>query len=64
MRKESAKMIDLLKSDRTHIYMCGLKGMETGVDEALRDACRSAGLDWEAVRKEMREQGRYHVETY
>ena len=64
MRKESAKMIELLKSDRTHIYMCGLKGMETGVDEALRDACRSAGLNWEALRKEMRDEGRYHVETY
>ncbi len=64
MRKESAKMIELLKSDRTHIYMCGLKGMETGVEEALRDACRSAGLNWESLRKEMRDEGRYHVETY
>lgn len=64
MRREAALMADLLKSDRTHLYMCGLKGMETGVDEALADVCRGAGLDWEALRGVMREAGRYHVETY
>ena len=64
MRREAALMTDLLKSDRTHLYMCGLKGMETGVEEALADLCRSAGLAWETLRKEMRDQGRYHVETY
>ena len=61
MRREAALMTDLLKSDRTHLYMCGLKGMETGVEEALADLCRSAGLAWETLRKEMREIGRAHV---
>lgn len=64
MRREAALTADLLKSDKTHLYMCGLKGMETGVDEALADVCRGAGLDWEALRDLMREAGRYHVETY
>jgi benzoyl-CoA 2,3-dioxygenase component A len=64
MRREAALMADLLKSDKTHLYMCGLKGMETGVDEALADVCRGAGLDWEGLRTAMREAGRYHVETY
>ena len=48
----------------THIYICGLKGMESGVDEALADICRSSGIDWAALRADMRAQGRYHVETY
>lgn len=64
MRREAALMVELLKSDRTHLYLCGLKGMEHGVDEALADACRSAGLVWETLRRTMREEGRYHVETY
>jgi benzoyl-CoA 2,3-dioxygenase component A len=53
-----------LRHDKTHIYICGLKGMEAGVDEALADICRGSGLDWAALRADMRAQGRYHVETY
>lgn len=64
MRREAGLMADLLESSATHLYLCGLKGMEHGVDEALADVCRGAGLTWETLRKEMREQGRYHVETY
>ena len=64
MRREAATMVDLLKSEKTHLYLCGLKGMEAGVDEALADVCRGAGMNWETLRKDMREEGRYHVETY
>jgi benzoyl-CoA 2,3-dioxygenase component A len=38
--------------------------METGVDEAFADACRSASTDWAALKAAMRASGRYHVETY
>ena len=54
----------LLKDERTHIYICGLKGMETGVDEALADICRAEGLDWADLKPVLRTTGRYHVETY
>ena len=64
MRREAATMVELLKSPATHLYLCGLKDMEHGVDEALADVCRGAGMSWESLRKEMRDQGRYHVETY
>ena len=64
MRKEAAGLMPLLQSGATHIFICGLKGMETGVAEALADICRSAGLDWAALKPQMRGQGRYHVETY
>ena len=64
MRQQAGMLSELVKSDATHIYICGLKGMEQGVDAALDDICRSAGLQWAEMRKEMREKGRYHVETY
>lgn len=64
MRATADEVAAFLKSDRTHVYLCGLKGMETGVDEAFADICRGAGLDWQALRGEMRASGRYHVETY
>ncbi len=64
MRATADEVSIFLKHDRTHIYICGLKGMESGVDEAMADICRSSGLDWAALRSDMRAQGRYHVETY
>lgn len=59
-----AQIATLLRDDKTHVYICGLKGMETGVDEAFADACRAASIDWSSLKPRMRESGRYHVETY
>jgi benzoyl-CoA 2,3-epoxidase subunit A len=64
MRKEAAALEPLLAQDTTHIYVCGLKGMEQGVDSALDDICRGANMKWADIRTTMRESGRYHVETY
>lgn len=64
MREMANEVSVFLQHDRTHIYICGLKGMEAGVDEALADICRGVGLDWSALRTDLRAQGRYHVETY
>ena len=64
MRIEGACVADLLRSTDTHIYICGLKGMETGVEEALADIARQHGMDWTTIKPIMRQDGRYHVETY
>jgi benzoyl-CoA 2,3-dioxygenase component A len=64
IRSEAAQVAKLLGDEKTHVYICGLKGMEAGVDEAFADACRGASLDWSALKPSMRESGRYHVETY
>jgi benzoyl-CoA 2,3-dioxygenase component A len=64
MRATADEIAPLLSSDGTHVYICGLKGMEAGVDEAFADICRGGGIDWSALRGEMRGAGRYHVETY
>tara|TARA_R110002020_G_scaffold15140_69_gene53536 strand:- start:6660 stop:7883 length:1224 start_codon:yes stop_codon:yes gene_type:complete len=64
LRTEHARVLQLLKSDRTHIYVCGLKGMEEGVDAALGEIAKEGAFDWPTLRTQMREEGRYHVETY
>jgi benzoyl-CoA 2,3-dioxygenase component A len=64
IRAEAATVAALLKDQNTHVYVCGLKGMESGVNEAFADVCRGASVDWAALRVAMREAGRYHVETY
>ena len=40
------------------------KGLEAGVEAAFAEIGAAHGLDWPALRATMREQGRYHVETY
>lgn len=64
MRTRAADLAMLLRRDTTHVYVCGLRGMEQGVEASFRDICAAHGLDWEATRRRMREEGRYHVETY
>lgn len=54
----------LLQEDNTHVYICGLKGMEKGVEDSFRLICSEHGLDWPDLVSAMRGAGRYHVETY
>ena len=64
IRAEAGRLSALLPQPATHVYICGLKGMESGVDEAFADVCRHVSADWAALKAEMRVGGRYHVETY
>ena len=64
IREEKGAVIKLLQAPQTHIYVCGLKDMEHGVEEALSDVAREAGIEWNTLRDTMREDGRYHLETY
>jgi benzoyl-CoA 2,3-epoxidase subunit A len=54
----------LLEDANTHIFICGLRGMEEGVEKAFSNIAESIGTPWRALRDTMREEGRYHVETY
>ncbi|MGR3793099.1 benzoyl-CoA 2,3-epoxidase subunit BoxA [Vannielia sp. SX4] len=64
MRAHEEEVAELLADPKTHIYVCGLRGMEAGVDEALSNIAESIGLPWVTTRDAMRAEGRYHVETY
>ncbi|MEL7466992.1 MAG: benzoyl-CoA 2,3-epoxidase subunit BoxA [Pseudomonadota bacterium] len=64
MRVESDALATALKDDHTHLYVCGLKAMDEGVEQALSDISRQHGLDWAELRTQMLAEGRYHVETY
>ena len=64
IRERGDDVARLLTDDDTYIYICGLKGMEAGVDDAFRAICADYGLDWSALLPTLRAAGRYHVETY
>lgn len=64
IRERHEEVVRMIRDDDCYIYICGLKGMEHGVDEAFRDLCRMHGLDWDEVLPALRDKRRYHVETY
>ncbi len=64
LRAEEDAVADLLADPNCYIYICGLRGMEEGVEKAFTNISESIGLQWTALRDTMREEGRYHVETY
>lgn len=64
MRVEEEEIADLLADANSYVYICGLRGMEEGVEKAFTNIAESIGQQWTALRDTMREEGRYHVETY
>ncbi len=54
----------LIKEEKTHTYICGLRGMEDGIDAALTAAAAKDGVAWIDYQKQIKKAGRWHVETY
>lgn len=63
IRERAPDVAALLRGD-AWVYICGLKGMEAGVLQALADACTLAGIDWPSLHARYVQEGRFHVETY
>ena len=64
MRERAADLAPLLADPNAYFYVCGLKAMDAGVMQALRDVAQQAGLAWDAVGAALKTQGRLHLETY
>ena len=64
LRDHEEDVAELLGDPDIHIYICGLRAMEQGVEEALSSIAESMGESWSALKDKLREDGRYHVETY
>jgi benzoyl-CoA 2,3-epoxidase subunit A len=64
MRERAVDVARLLRDGGTHIYVCGLKGMEEGVLLALQDVAGRHGIDWSELWPRLRREGRLHLETY
>jgi len=64
IRERAGDVRELLADPDTCVYVCGLKGMEAGVLEALRDVVVQGGQDWTILHDALRREGRLHFETY
>lgn len=64
IRDRSVDVLELIKDANTYLYVCGLKSMEEGVVMALRDVVVQAGLNWDNIAQNLKQEGRLHLETY
>lgn len=64
MRERAADLGPLLQDPNCYFFACGLKAMEQGVILALQDIAQQAGLSWDKLGSELKQQGRLHLETY
>lgn len=62
--EHAAELWSLMQDEKTHTYICGLKGMEDGIDEALSAEAAKHGVNWTEYQRQMKRAGRWHVETY
>jgi len=64
MAEYGEELWNKMQEPDTYVYMCGLKGMEKGIQEALGGFAEKNGVEWGDFVKKMKKEGRYHVEVY
>eukprot|EP00929_Paragymnodinium_shiwhaense_P057813 TRINITY_DN2895_c0_g2_i1.p3 TRINITY_DN2895_c0_g2~~TRINITY_DN2895_c0_g2_i1.p3 ORF type:complete len:114 (+),score=42.19 TRINITY_DN2895_c0_g2_i1:2-343(+) len=64
MAEYKDELWELMQNPKTHVYMCGLKGMEKGMAECFGPIAEQNGKDWTEFAKQMKKDHRYHVEVY
>jgi benzoyl-CoA 2,3-dioxygenase component A len=64
LRERAADLAPLLDDSAVYFYVCGLKSMEEGVIQALREIALGAGLNWDTISDSLKREGRMHLETY
>ncbi|KAA0856512.1 ferredoxin--NADP(+) reductase, partial [Enterobacter hormaechei] len=64
MAEYKDELWELLKKDNTYVYMCGLKGMEKGIDDIMIDLAAKDGIDWLDYKKQLKKSEQWNVEVY
>jgi ferredoxin--NADP+ reductase len=62
--ENAEEIFSWIENPKTHVYMCGLRGMEPGIDEAMTAAASAKGIEWHELRPQLKKAERWHVETY
>lgn len=64
MGQYAAELWELFKKENTYVYMCGLKGMEKGIDDIITSLAAAEGIDWTEYKRQMKKGERWNVEVY
>jgi ferredoxin--NADP+ reductase len=62
--ENAPEMWQMMKNPKTHTYICGLRGMEPGIEAALGAEAEKEGIVWKEYVRAMKKEERWHVETY
>ncbi|BAC90236.1 ferredoxin--NADP(+) reductase [Gloeobacter violaceus] len=62
--EHAAALWELISGGNTYTYICGLKGMEDGIDDAFTAAAAAKDTVWKDYRYNLKQSGFWHVETY
>ncbi|MEB3340260.1 ferredoxin--NADP reductase [Okeania sp.] len=64
IQEEAEELWKEIQKPSTHTYICGLKGMEGGIDEGMSAVTSQFDVNWDEYRKQLKKEDRWHVETY
>uniref|UniRef100_A0A0C9RID4 Ferredoxin--NADP reductase, chloroplastic n=1 Tax=Wollemia nobilis TaxID=56998 RepID=A0A0C9RID4_9CONI len=64
MAQYARELWELLKKDNTYVYMCGLKGMEKGIDDIMVSLAAEDGIDWMEYKRQLKKSEQWNVEVY
>nr|ABK22336.1 unknown [Picea sitchensis]ACN39766.1 unknown [Picea sitchensis]ACN40071.1 unknown [Picea sitchensis] len=64
MGEYAKELWGLFKKENTYVYMCGLKGMEKGIDDIITSLAAEEGIDWNEYKRQMKKSERWNVEVY
>mgnify|MGYP000900570872 CR=1 FL=1 len=53
-----------IKQGRVSFYICGLKGMEAGIEEAMGQIMSGSELPWPEWKSQLKKAGRWNLEVY
>ncbi|MEL6490696.1 MAG: ferredoxin-NADP reductase [Cyanobacteria bacterium J06621_3] len=62
--ENAERLWEMVQQGNTYVYICGLKGMEDGIDEAMATEASKAGVEWSEYRRTLKKAHRWNVETY
>jgi ferredoxin--NADP+ reductase len=64
IQENADELWELVQKPNTHTYICGLKGMEGGIDEGMSSAAGKFDVNWSEYQKQLKKNELWHVETY
>ncbi|KAL3683321.1 hypothetical protein R1sor_001343 [Riccia sorocarpa] len=64
MAEYAEELWQLLQKDNTFVYMCGLKGMEKGIDDIMASLAERDGKNWFDYKKSLKKNEQWNVEVY
>lgn len=64
IQENAEEVFNLLKNPKTYMFMCGLRGMEDGILEGMKNAAESQGINWDDFFAQLKAENRWHVEVY